>query len=133
MIKPRLWQWIILSTAIAALLASCVAPSGSELRPIIVKDVQVEVGEGSPTPVDIFVSGEWPDLCAQLAQSQFLRDGSEIELTLLATPADPDCPPDFLGLPFRIAYPLNVVELPQGAYTVTVNGVSEPFEWVIDK
>lgn len=131
--KLQIWKWILLSIVSAFLLTSCIAPARSQLRPITVKDVQVEVGEGSPIPVDIFVSGEWPDLCAQLAQSRLIRNGANINLTLLATPADPECPPDQLGLPFRIAYPLNVVELPQGVYTVTVNGVSAPFEWAIKK
>jgi len=49
--------------------------------------------------------------------------------TLLATPADPACPPDYLGLPFGMAIPLNVVELPVGTYTVVANGVSTTFEW----
>lgn len=133
MMKPRFWHWIFLSIVIVVLLTSCIAPARSELRPITVKDVQVQIGEGSPIPVDIFVSGEWPDLCAQLAQSRFVRNGAKIELTLLATPTDPDCPEDYLGLPFRIAYPLNAVELPQGVYTVTVNGVNTLFEWTVER
>ena len=133
MMKPRLWLWVLFTSAVAVLLTSCIAPARSILRPIIVNDVQVEVGVGSPIPVDILVSGEWPDSCAQLAQSRFVRNGAEIELTLLATPADPDCPPDYLGLLFRIAYPLNAVELPQGIYTVTVNEVSTSFEWTAVK
>jgi len=94
---------------------------------MVVQNVSVEVGVGSPIPVDIVVSGEWPDLCAQLAQTTFRRDGSKIDLSLLATPLDPGCPPDFLGLPFRIAYPLNAVELPAGDYIITVNGGEHEF------
>ena len=124
---------ILLFLAVAALMASCVAPANNELRPFAVQAVSVDVGVGSPIPVDIFVSGEWPDLCAQLAQSTFRRDGSKIELSLLATPLDPGCPPDFVGLPFRIAYPLNAVELPAGEYTITVNGVSTNFSWTAGK
>jgi hypothetical protein len=43
-------------------------PAAAGLRPLTVANVTVEVGVGSPVPVDAFVSGEWPDLCAQLAQ-----------------------------------------------------------------
>ena len=75
----------------------------------------VDVGVGSPIPVDAFVSGEWPDLCAQLAQITQRFEGNTFEITLLATAADPACPPDYLGLPFRIAIPINVVQLPEGA------------------
>jgi hypothetical protein len=55
-------------------------------------------------------------------------EGFEIDIALLATPADPDCPPDYVGLPFRIAIPINVVELPAGSYTATVNGVTTTFD-----
>ena len=102
-------------------------PLTVDLRPLTVEHVGIEVGVGSPIPVDIFVSGTWPDLCAQLAQIDQKIDGFHIEVTLMTTAAQPDCPPDFLGLPFRIAIPLNVVEMPEGAYTVTVNGVETAF------
>ena len=103
------------------------APSGSGLRPIAVSNVTVDVGVGSPIPVDAFVSGEWPDLCAQLARITQRFEGYTFEITLLATAADPACPPDYLGLPFRIAIPINVVQLPEGTYTVTANGATTTF------
>lgn len=98
------------------------------VREIPVLDVAIDVGVGSPIPVDAFVSGQWPDLCAQIAEIRQRLDGYTFEITLLASDADPACPPDNLGLPFRIAIPLNVVELPEGTYTVTVNGFSTTFE-----
>jgi len=93
----------------------------------MVSNVSVDVGIGSPIPVDAFISGEWPDLCAQLAQITQHFDGTNIEITLLATAADPACPPDYLGLPFRIAIPINIVQLAEGAYTVTANGATTSF------
>lgn len=99
------------------------------LRPIEVQAVQVEIGEGSPIPVDVVVSGTWPDLCAQLAQVDQRIEGSRIEIDLLAAPPQADCPPDHLGLPFRIAIPLNVVELPGGTYSFSVNGVETAIAW----
>jgi hypothetical protein len=103
------------------------AAAPADLRELPVSHVSVDVGVGSPIPVDAFVSGEWPDLCAQLAEIRQQIEGNAFEITLLATAADPDCPPDYLGLPFRIAIPINVVELPEGDYTVTVNGVTAQF------
>ncbi len=103
--------------------------TANELRPIEVQDVQVEIGEGSPTPVNVMVSGTWPDLCAQLAQVDQRIEGSRVEIDLLATPPQADCPPDQLGLPFRIAIPLNVVELPGGTYSFVVNGVETAIAW----
>lgn len=105
--------------------ATAAQPAG--LRPIPVANVTIDVGVGSPIPVDAFVSGEWPDLCAQLAQITQRLQGKTFEITLLATTADPACPPDYLGLPFRIAIPINVVQLPEGTYTVTANGASTTF------
>lgn len=130
----------IILPVILILVAGCSAitaastPSTSEilsgeLREIAVEDVNVQIGVGSPIPVDIFVSGSWPDLCSQLAKVNQNIEGFSIDISLLATPGKPDCPPDFLGIPFRIAIPINSVELPEGSYEVTVNGVSAAFEW----
>jgi hypothetical protein len=98
--------------------------AASELRPVSVTDVQIQVGFGSPIPVDAVVSGEWPDSCAQLAAADQRVNGNVIEITLLASPAEPDCTPDQTGLPLRLAIPLNVVDLPGGTYRVVVNGMS---------
>ncbi|MHB1293784.1 MAG: hypothetical protein ACYC4R_02195 [Anaerolineae bacterium] len=134
-----LWRRIVfgcIALAVALVLAACArlqeasdASSESAFRPIVVEDVQVQVGVGSPIPVDVFVSGTWPDLCAQLAEITQQVEGQHITVTLLATEVDADCPPDYLGVPFRIAIPLNGVELPEGTYTIMVNDVSTEFTW----
>lgn len=120
---------ILILAACAPVLSPAAEPATEGLRPIAVADVSMEIGVGSPIPVDAFVSGGWPDLCAQLAEMTVARDGFQFDISLLATAADPTCPPDFVGLPFRIAIPINVVELPEGTYTVTVNGASDTFDW----
>jgi hypothetical protein len=56
-----------------------------------------------------------------------LQNGFQIDVTLLASTTAPG-PPDYVGLPFRFELPLNIVEMPQGTNTVTVNGVSTSFE-----
>lgn len=94
---------------------------------ISIEHVGVQVGEGSPIPVEIIASGTWPDLCAQIAEVQSKMHVFSIDITLLASTVEA-CPPDQLGLPFRFAFPLNIVELPEGTYTVTVNGVSNTFD-----
>jgi hypothetical protein len=99
------------------------------LRPLTVLAVSIDVGAGSPGLLEIVASGDWPDLCAQLAQVTSRIEGMDIQVGLYATAADPSCPPDYLGVPFRIAIPLNPVELPQGMYTVTVNSVTTSFVW----
>lgn len=117
---------LMVSILAAGALVAVAAPAKARLIPI--SHVNLEVGVGSPLPVHIVASGEWPDLCAQIAEARQVIDGTHIEVTLLATPAQADCPPDYLGLPFRFDLPLNVVQLPAGTYTVTVNGVSTTFD-----
>jgi len=104
-------------------------PQPVQLREIPVDNVTVEIGVGSPMPVNVFVSGTWPDLCAQLAEVHQEFKGSAIEISLLATPKDEACPPDNLGLPFGFSIPINAAEMPEGEYTVTVNGVGAAFGW----
>lgn len=98
------------------------------LVPIDVQHVQVEVGVGSPIPVDAVVAGIWPGLCAQLAEIRQNLTNFEFDISLLADPGARDCAPDHVGLSFRMAIPINVAELPEGTYTVTVNGVSATFD-----
>ena len=100
-----------------------------QLREIPVADVSIQIGVGSPIPVNVFISGTWPDLCAQLAEVHQEVKGASVEISLLATPKDEACPPDYLGLPFAFSIPLNMAEMPQVPYTVIVNGVSATFEW----
>jgi hypothetical protein len=124
---------IIVIIATVLVLAGCAPahtePNAAGLRPILVENVQVEIGVGSPIPVDVLVAGTWPDLCAQLARVTQQIDGNTIAIELLATAEVPDCPPDFVGVPFRIAIPLNAVELPAGTYAVSVNGRSAELVW----
>jgi Tol biopolymer transport system component len=116
-------------TACSSASAETVEQAEVDFRPIQVDAVQVEIGVGSPIPVDIFVSGSWPDLCAQLAQVTQAINGNRITVNILASPAAEDCPPDQLGTPFRIALPLNIVEMAEGSYTINVNGVEASFQW----
>ena len=127
--KPRLSAPLSLLTLgmVASLLSGCA--NRSSLRPLDVAAVTVEVGVGSPIPLEIVASGDWPDLCAQLAEVTSQLSGSDIRINLLATPPVPSCPPDNVGIPFRIAIPLNPVELRQGTYNVTVNSATATFVW----
>jgi len=104
-------------------------PTEASLRPIQIADAQVQIGVGSPIPVEMVASGAWPDLCAQVAQVKQHLSGTQFEIEILASSADPACPPDALGLPFRMAIPLNMTALPAGTYSVVVNGLQNSFEW----
>jgi len=143
--KMKPWNMLYWFAGLAILISSCSTPlvSGQPtqaareepenaqagLREVIVENVSVEIGVGSPIPVEAVVSGTWPGLCAQLAEVKQQVGDASFDIRLLATPDDPTCPEDHLGLPFRLAVPLNMAEKPIGSYTVTVNGVSTSFEW----
>jgi hypothetical protein len=99
------------------------------LRPIEVADARVEIGVGSPIPVEVQTAGAWPDLCARLATIEQRVQGNRIEIALLASAADSSCPPDHLGLSFGMALPLNMQEMPAGTYIVAVNGFETRFDW----
>ena len=94
---------------------------------IDVDDVNVEVGVGSPIPVQVMVNGNLPDSCAQVEHMRQVQDGSHISITLSTIPSNAEgCVQD--PLPFRIVIPLNIVNLPAGPYTVDVNGSPASFE-----
>jgi hypothetical protein len=65
-----------------------------------VHDVQMQIGVGSPTPVDAFIRAELPDICAQLAEVQMMQNDFTFEIALRVTPGiREECFRD--TLPFR--------------------------------
>lgn len=99
-------------------------------QPVTVDNVEVEVGVGSPIPVRVIVSGNLPDVCSQVVYTEIKQDGSNFIISLFATPdaggpAVDSCIKD--PLPFKMGIPLNVVDLPAGPYSVTVNGSRADF------
>jgi hypothetical protein len=101
-----------------------------DLQPFVVDGAGVEVGVGSPIPVDVVVGTTWPDLCAQLERIELDVQGRTINITLLASPAAPDCRLDQTGgAAARIVVPLNGLALEPGDYTVIVNGFETTFTW----
>jgi hypothetical protein len=99
------------------------------LEEIRVENLNVNVGVGSPIPVTVSLTGNWPGLCSQLAEIKQQEGDMRFDITLLATASGPGCRPDNLGLTFGLEIPLNMVEKPQGVYTVTVNSVQTTFDW----
>jgi hypothetical protein len=99
----------------------------AERNIITIEHVGIQAGVGSPIPVEIVASGTWPDLCSQIASVESNINGFNIDITVLAS-TEENCRPDNLGLPFRFAIPLNIVEMEPGTYTITVNGTSNTFD-----
>ena len=106
------------------------SPSAS-YQHIRMDQVEVEVEIGSPIPVHVLVSGWMPDPCSQVEYTEIKQDGSNFIITLSATPdvggpAVDGCIKD--PMYFKMGIPLNVVDLPTGSYSVTVNGSRADFK-----
>lgn len=102
-------------------------PTSAGYQPVDVDQVEALVGVGSPIPVQVIVSGNLPDSCAQLELMQQKQVGSHFDITLSTVPSAAEgCVQD--TLPFKIFIPLNIVNLPAGSYTVSVNGSPASFE-----
>jgi hypothetical protein len=104
-------------------------PGMPNLVPIRVDEIHVEIGVGSPIPVDVVITAGWPSLCAQLVQVKSEQSGQQFNVSLLASPDDATCPPDLLGLSYPVHLPLNMSGQPAGHYTVSVNGSQTGFDW----
>jgi hypothetical protein len=102
--------------------------SQAPLTPLQVEHVEVQVGLGSPIPVEIVASGSWADLCSQIADVQSNINGFQIDVTILASTSE-SCSPGNQGLPYRFALPLNFADMPAGTYAITVNGLRTTLEW----
>ena len=92
--------------------------------------VEVEVGVGSPIPVQVIIDADLPDPCSQVEYTEIKQDGSNFIITLFATPdigghAVDGCIKN--PLPVKMRIPLNMVDLPAGSYSVTVNGTRADF------
>lgn len=93
---------------------------------MLVDDVSIEVGIGSPLPVHAVVSANLPKSCGQLGEVLMYRVDKTFFVHLIGhLPAQSECNPD--TLPLRLEIPLNIVNLPEGTYEVNVNGVTANF------
>jgi hypothetical protein len=94
---------------------------------VTVEQVKAEVGFGSPIPVQVLVSGNLPDSCAQVELVQQQQEGSNFKITLSTVPSSAEgCIQD--SVPFTINIPLNVTNIPTGEYIVEVNGSRTSFK-----
>ncbi len=98
---------------------------------IQVDGVNVEIGEGSPNPVHAKVRLSLSNTCTQVGEIRLHRDGTTFYVQLIADIAErADCQENPLTgpLPYWMAIPLNIVNLPEGPYEVNVNGVTVSFD-----
>src|SRR5688572_30523160 len=69
-------------------------------QPVQIDQVQVDIGVGSPIPVQVTVMGNLPDTCAQIELVQQQQEGSHFDITISTVPSTTEgCVQD--TLPFR--------------------------------
>ena len=98
---------VLVETVEATLTEATATPIAAavELPRLKVHDVQMQIGVGSPIPVDAFISAELPDICAQLAEVKMMQKDFTFDIALSVTPgAREECQRD--TLPFRMYVPL---------------------------
>jgi inhibitor of cysteine peptidase len=97
-----------------------------------VESVDVLIMESFPVQASVVVSGQHPDGCTQISNTeQEFLDEKTIGLTVYTiTPANAECIEEVV--PFEENFSLDVEGLPAGTYTVDVNGVTVTFELTVD-
>lgn len=98
-------------------------------QPAPVDSLTVEIGLGSPIPVQVVIDSTFPDPCAQLVAVQQSQAGGIFEIAVLTSAAEETCASPAGPLPFRFAIPLNAAGLGPGTYTVAVNGETTTFTY----
>lgn len=101
----------------------------AELQETHLEGVSINIGFGSPNPVNVKISGTWPGLCSKLAEIKQTTNGKNISIRLLATPDETPCPPDHVRSPFEVDLPLNMADEQADTHTVSVNGKETSFDW----
>lgn len=98
----------------------------------VLLNVFVRVNRGAPEDtlgsrrVDVFVRGAFPDACTRLTHLDVSRSLRFLDVTLeQSRPRLAPCP--MVNVPFQFTFPLDEALAP-GAYVLTLNGQSHPFE-----
>lgn len=96
-----------------------------------VRAISLEVIETFPFQLVLTVDGSHADSCWQVAKATQTREDSTLYVAVMASlPQDADCAAQVT--PFQLIYMLDIGGLPQGTYTVDVNGVVEEFTLPVD-
>ena len=97
----------------------------------VVDSIDILIMESMPVQVSVVARGNLPDGCTSIGQATAEREDKTFVVTLTTSrPLDAMCTQALV--PYEQAVPLEVIGLPAGVYTVTVNGVSDTFELAVD-
>lgn len=124
----KLYTTFMLSIILGLILSACgtaePAEQAGELAAI--DFAEIEVGQGSPTPVTVTIDVSYPSTCAQISQisQEFVKEGENTRILIEVRTMNMGevCAQEALS--FRMVLPLNAVAMPKGTYTVEVNGVN---------
>lgn len=105
--------------------------SGAIVGQAVVDSVEILILESFPVQVNAVARGNLPDGCTGIDQVLQERSGDTFLVTITTLrAADAVCTQALV--PFEQIIALDVYGLAAGVYTVTVNGVSETFDLVVD-
>lgn len=106
-------------------------PSGVVRGRAAVDSIDVMLLESFPVQVRVIARGNLPDGCTTLDKIEQARTARAFEVTITTVrPADRACTEALV--PFEVSIALDVLGLPAGKYTVSVNGVQGSFELAAD-
>jgi inhibitor of cysteine peptidase len=91
-----------------------------------VDGIEIQISESTPARANVVVKGYLSDSCTKIDRIDQKREGDDFHITITTKrPADRNCLQALM--PFEEIIPLEVADLKAGAYTVTVNQMSESF------
>ncbi|NLF65205.1 MAG: hypothetical protein GX579_11470, partial [Chloroflexi bacterium] len=102
-----------------------------EPREVEIESVEILLLESFPVQVNVIVSGNLPNACWTLNEPRPRREGNTFIVSLIASRLPDEVCTEAL-VPFDQVIPLDVVGLPAGTYSVTVNGTTDTFTLDVD-
>jgi hypothetical protein len=99
-------------------------------RPAKVETIEIQTLATSPVRVQVVARGHLPDACTLVETPQINRQGNTFSIKLTGTrPAGVVCPKNEVD--FEKLVPMDFSSLPESTYIVTVNGVTEIFQFTL--
>jgi len=92
---------------------------------VSVDDVKISILESFPVQINVSVSGNKSVACVELLEPAISRKDNLFVVVLAETRLGPAESCAAMIDPFETTFPIDVTELPAGAYTVRVNGTAE--------
>lgn len=106
-------------------------PADALIAPANLTDIQIMMLESFPVGVQVKVDGYLPDGCTHIGPITVVREGNTFQVSVNTNrPTGRMCTQMVTN--FQEIVILDVIDLPAGEYTVTVNDLSRTFTLVVD-